>query len=118
MSAVASVLPFANPPSAAPLALDADGVIRVIGTRVSLDTLVAAYLEGADAEEIAERYPAVSLADIHMILAAYLRHRTEIDAYLTGRRTAAEAVRAENEHRFEPAGVRARLLARHAASES
>lgn len=115
MPTAAAPLPFANTPYAAPLAVDADGVIRVSGTRVTLDTLVAAYLDGADAEEIADQYPAVPLADVHVILAAYLRHRSEIDAYLTRRREAAEAVRAENERRFDPSGVRQRLLARQSA---
>jgi uncharacterized protein (DUF433 family) len=112
MSTAAAALPFANIPYAAPLAMDADGVIRVSGTRVMLDTLVAAYLDGADAEEIADQYPALPLADVHVVLATYLRHRTEIDEYLTRRREAAKAVRAENERRCDPSGVRQRLLAR------
>ena len=45
-------------PDSVPLAADADGVVRVAGTRVTLDTLVAAYLEGASAETIAEQYSA------------------------------------------------------------
>jgi uncharacterized protein (DUF433 family) len=117
MSTVASALPFANAPYAAPLAADADGVIRVSGTRVALDSIIAAYLDGADAEDIAEQYPAVPLADVHLTLAAYLRYRSEIDAYLAERRAAAEGVRAENERRFDPTGVKARLLARQSASK-
>ena len=39
---------------AAPLMRGADGVIRVRGTRVTLDSLVAAFSEGATAEEIAQ----------------------------------------------------------------
>lgn len=35
---------------------DADGVIRVGGTRVTLDTLVEAFNEGATAEVIAQQY--------------------------------------------------------------
>ena len=42
-----------------PLQADADGVVRVGGTRVTLDTIVVAFQQGATAEEIAEQYPAV-----------------------------------------------------------
>ena len=36
-----------------PLAYDADGVLRVAGTRVRLDTVVGAFRLGATAEEVA-----------------------------------------------------------------
>ena len=38
-----------------PLQTDADGVVRVGGTRVTLDTVVAAFADGATAEERAQR---------------------------------------------------------------
>ena len=40
-----------------PIHTDADGVVRVAGTRVTLDTIVAAFDAGATAEEILEGYP-------------------------------------------------------------
>ena len=96
----------------APLTVDANGVIRVGGTRVTLDTIVAAFLDGATAEEIAQQYPSLDLADIYAAISYYLRHRPEVEAYLQQRRRLAEEVRRENERRFAPHGVRARLLAR------
>ena len=39
-----------------PLALDADGVARVGGTRVTLDTVIGAYKRGVTAEMIVDRY--------------------------------------------------------------
>ena len=95
-----------------PLAADADGVVRVGKTRVTLDTVVAAFGEGMTAEGIAEQYPSLRLADIYSVIAYYLDHSDEVEAYLRGRRARAEEVRRENEARFDPAGVRARLLAR------
>ncbi len=47
-----------------PLVRGVDGVIRVGGTRVTLDSLVAAFLNGATAEEIGHQYPSVALADV------------------------------------------------------
>jgi uncharacterized protein (DUF433 family) len=41
-----------------PPAEDASGAIRVENTRVTLDSVVLAYREGASAEEIAERFSA------------------------------------------------------------
>ncbi len=98
---------------ALPLIADADGVVRVGGTRVTLDTLVAAFRQGATAEGIAEQYSSLALADVYTTLGYYLRHREEVDAYLHRRRQEAAQVRYENETRFNPVGVRDRLLARH-----
>jgi uncharacterized protein (DUF433 family) len=97
---------------AMPLELDSDGVMRVGGTRVTLDTVVAAFNEGATAEEIAQQYPTLQLADIYTVIGYYLRRRDEVESYLSKRRELAEAVRRENEARFNPVGVRERLLAR------
>lgn len=95
-----------------PLETGADGVIRVGGTRVTLDTVIATFLNGATAEEIMQQYPALELADIYAAISYYLRHDEEVQTYLNERKVQADAVREENEVRFDPAGVRARLLAR------
>jgi uncharacterized protein (DUF433 family) len=95
-----------------PLSADADGVIRVGGTRVTLDTLVAAYREGATAEAIAEQYPSLSLGDVYTALGYFLRHRGEVETYLQERRQHGAQVHQENETRFSPSGVRERLLVR------
>jgi len=95
-----------------PVHTDADGVVRVGGTRVTLDTLVAAFDAGATAEEIVQQYPSVALADVYSVIAYYLRHQTEIQAYITQRQRQATQVREKNERRFDPSGVRDRLVAR------
>jgi uncharacterized protein (DUF433 family) len=95
-----------------PLFTDPHGAIRVRGTRVTLDTIVTAFSAGATAEEIAQKFPAVALADVYQIIAHYLNHAAEIEAYLSQRRTEAAVLRGEVEKRFDPIGVRARLLAR------
>lgn len=99
-----------------PLETDAAGVARVGGTRVTLDTIVDAFLHGETAEEIAQQYPSVRLADVYAVIAFYLRRRTEVESYLHERQRQAGTVRAENEGRFDPAGLRDRLLARHAGT--
>jgi len=95
-----------------PLATDPDGVVRVGGTRVTLDTLVAAFADGLTPEEIVYEYPSLPLAEVYAVLGYYLRHRAEVETYLHQRRGQAEAVRQQNEAHFDPQGIRARLLAR------
>ena len=98
-----------------PIPLETDeksGVVRVAGTRVTLDTLVAAFNTGATSEEIAQDYPSLQLSDVYAVLTYYLRHRGEVEEYLRQRRDEAALIRKENERRFPSSELRERLLAR------
>ena len=95
-----------------PLTTDAHGVVRVAETRVTLDTVVYAFQEGATAEEIAQQYPSLELADIYAVISYYLRDQGVVNAYLEQRNQQATQVRKENEARTPPDGIRSRLLAR------
>jgi uncharacterized protein (DUF433 family) len=101
-----------------PLEIDANGVVHVARSRVTLDTVVAAFLEGGTAEEIVHQYPSLDLADVYAVIAYYLRRRTEIDAYLKERNEQGQVIRQQSENRFDPTGVRARLLARQTDSRT
>jgi uncharacterized protein (DUF433 family) len=92
--------------------LDADGVYRVGGTRVRLDTIVTAFQRGCTAEEILLKYPSLELSDIDSTIGYYLEHRDAVEAYLESRRRQTEQTEQELEARFPSAGVRERLLAR------
>ena len=98
----------------APIAVDADGVARVGGTRVRLDSVVTAYKQGATAEEIALNYDSLSLADIHAAIAYYLRHTAEVDEYLRTRQAEVDELRRLNESRIDRQAIRERLIARSA----
>lgn len=95
-----------------PLTAGEGGVVKISGTRVTLDTVVYAFLDGATAEEIVFRYPSLDLTDVYATIAWYLQHRQEVDDYLVGREAEAAQIRREVEARFDPKGVRERLLAR------
>ncbi len=97
---------------AVPLRTDDHGVIRVGKTRVALDTVVYAFNQGASPEEIVMSYPTLILADIYAVVNYYLHNRTEVDAYLRKRETQRARIKRENDKRFPPQGIRARLLAR------
>lgn len=62
-----------------PLQNDADGVVRIGGTRVTLDSLVYAFRDGATAEEIVQKYPMLKLGDVYAVIGYYLQHQEEID---------------------------------------
>lgn len=100
-----------------PLVTDSAGVVRVAGTRVTLDSVVAAFHDGATADEIAEQYPTLQLSDVYGVIGYYLRRKADVDQYLAGRERFADEIRKENESRFSPVGVRARLLARRSSRE-
>src|SRR5215207_4510374 len=89
-----------------PLQTDQDGVIRVGGTRVTLDTVVAAFREGATAEEIVQQYPSLQLADVYWVIGYFLQHQPEIDSYLAERQQRAALLRTQNEAQFDPVGIR------------
>jgi uncharacterized protein (DUF433 family) len=99
-----------------PLQMDTDGVMRVGGTRVTLDTLVTIFEQGATAEEIMQRFPTLDLADVYFVVGYYLRHHAEIEKYLDERQHRSDEVRAQNTARFNQHGLRERLLARRTVS--
>ncbi|MCG8347904.1 MAG: DUF433 domain-containing protein [Chloroflexales bacterium] len=101
-------------PAAVPLAADRDGVMRVGGTRVTLDTVVGAFRDGATAEEIVQQYPTLQLADVYWVIGYFLHHQPEVDKYLADRQQRAALLQAQNEAQFDPVGIRDRLLARRA----
>ncbi len=68
-----------------PLHPDAAGVLRVGDTRVSLDSVIAAFHNGATPEEIVQQYDALSLADVYAVIGYYLEHQADIDSYLAAR---------------------------------
>ena len=99
------------------LRLDADGVIRVGSTRVTLDTVVEAYRDGASADEIVLGFDTLQLAEVHEVLSFYHRHRPPVEAYLEARHRQRDAIRQKNEARWPEENIRERLLARQREAE-
>jgi uncharacterized protein (DUF433 family) len=98
-----------------PLEIREDGAIMVAGTRIPLDTIARAYLNGETAEEIADAYDTLDIADVYTIIGYYLDHKTMVDQYLRRREREAVALRQTLEAQFPAAGLRGRLLARRHA---
>lgn len=95
-----------------PLKTNDDGVMVVGKTRVTLDTVVAAFDRGATAEEIVHRYPSLKLADVYAVIAFYLNHQQETEIYLQQRKQQAQVIRQTNESKLDPQIMRDRLLSR------
>ncbi len=100
-----------------PLQSDEQGTVRVAGTRLTLDSVLALYRQGQSVAEIADSFEGLRLADVHAILTYYLRHQTGVDAYLAARAEAASAVRRELEARQGPSPVLRRRATERAGAE-
>lgn len=57
-------MPLVVEPEPVPLTTGPDGVARIGATRVTLDSVVGAFREGATAEEVLQQYPVLRLADV------------------------------------------------------
>lgn len=105
-------------PHAPSLGKDDGGTIRIGDTRVTLDSVVMAFWQGAAPEEIMLRFDVLTLPQIYETLSYYLNHREEADAYLEEQQKRGEDMRREAERRgMVPENLRERLLRRKAAAE-
>jgi len=59
-----------------------DGGYRITGTRVSLDSVVYAWMGGLSPESIVDSFPSLTLEQVHGALAFYLANQEEIDNYI------------------------------------
>ena len=63
-----------------------EGVYYVVGTRISLDSIVYAFREGCSPESIRGDFEGLTLPHVYGAIAFYLDHQGEIDAYLLRRK--------------------------------
>ena len=89
--------------------------IRIKGHRVGIETILLDYRDGSTAEEIALRYPTLSLEEIYATITYYWRNQTEIDAYLQAALDHERVMRADQARNPSPGVVRLReiIKARH-----
>jgi uncharacterized protein (DUF433 family) len=111
-------MPLSITPQKTPIRINQDGVAYVGETRVTLDTIVWCFNDGRSAEGIVSQYPTLRLGDVYGAIHYYIDHKAEVDAYLAQRAQEAADLRQKVEARFDPAGIRERLLARLAGRKS
>ena len=95
-----------------PMQVGSDGIIRLSGTRVTLDSLLASFLQGATPEEMAQQFDTLPLADIYSVIGYYLQRRDEIDAYLQQGAAETDLLQARCAADSITQGIRERLLSR------
>jgi uncharacterized protein (DUF433 family) len=71
------------------------GRLRIEGTRVTVNQIVSLYKRGMNAEEIADEYPQLNLAQVYTALAYYHSHREEVEAEILAEETDAEKLEKE-----------------------
>ena len=91
--------------------------MRVGESRIGLDLVVEQYENGMTPEDMVRAYDTLVLADVHAVIAYYLRHRDGVRAYLKAREASALALRARIEAE-RPRIAKDELLARRGATES
>lgn len=96
----------------APLRTDKYGAVRVIGSRITLDTIVAFYEQGESPEDIVEGFPTLRLADVYAVVSYYLKNKTAVRAYLRERDKRAKTLRRKVETRSTTRDLKKRLTAR------
>lgn len=78
------------------------GSWRIAGTRVSLDSVVQAYWEGQSPEAIAEAFPTLTAEYVYGTIAFYLRHRKEVDRFLSDQAQRWEQLRQSSQTQHGP----------------
>ena len=104
-----------------PLTLTEDGTIRITGTRVSLDSVVHEYNQGATPEEIAVSFPSLRIEDIYAAITYYLNNHEQVEEYLRQQEVDAEAIRNRIEsapdYQQKMQDLRTRILKRRASKQ-
>jgi uncharacterized protein (DUF433 family) len=99
-----------------PVSEGAKGALRVGNSRVLLELVLRAFLDGATPENIVQRYSTLQLADVYAVIGYYLKHRQVFDLYLQEREKTAEETEVKIEtSQPDLAEIRRRLLAERAA---
>jgi uncharacterized protein (DUF433 family) len=101
-----------EPTQTVPLVLGEDGTIRVRGSRVTLDSVIDDFKQGATAEQIQEDFPSITLRDVYGAIAYYLDHAEDVERYLREQEQAGETTRRLIEAEQDVASLRRRIRER------
>jgi uncharacterized protein (DUF433 family) len=103
--------------------IQVNGAYRIADSRVSLDSVVYAWLEGQSPETIADNFSVLTLEEVYGAIAFYLSNRETIDEYLREKKAEFEEMRRKSveELRKNRPQLYAKLMAakqRRAATET
>lgn len=100
------------------LSLGTEGSIRIAGTRVTIQSIVQGFLDGATPEEICQDFPSLALPQVYDVIAFYLTHQLEVETYLREQAQITTEIRAslETAHTAFVANLRQRLARRRSTA--
>jgi len=92
-----------------PFVYDSKGIIRVGGTRITLDTIIQTFKDGSTCEEIVYQYPVLKLSDVYSAVSYYLNNQEKVETYLEEHHRTANKIQYKIESHFEVNKIRDRL---------
>ena len=97
-----------------------EGVLRITGTRITLDSVIQPFHDGATPEEMCQDFPSLPLAQVYGILAFYLNQQDALDAYLAEQAQTSTIICQELQTTYAAflTDLRYRLTARRTSSTS
>lgn len=96
---------------------EVNGALRIAGTRITIDTVIAEIRNGRDPEWISEGYPSLSPAVIVEVMQYYIRNREAVDQYLREGKEELETLMREHPEIFATERLWERLMERKRQSE-
>lgn len=97
---------------------DEYGALRVGGTRVMLDSVVAAFEQGHSPEAMVQQYPSLSLEVVYGAITWYLANREKAERYLTRQDERWEYWRQKANQTANPVVQRLRSQASHTGADA
>jgi uncharacterized protein (DUF433 family) len=95
---------------------DEHGALRVVGSRVMLDSVLAAWGQGHSPETIRSQYPTLTLEQVYGAIAWSLAHPSEVSEYLKRQDAVWDSWRRRSEAEANPLRDRLRNAKLHAES--
>jgi uncharacterized protein (DUF433 family) len=99
------------------ISTDSHGVLRVAGTRISIDSVVIGFQQGQSPEEIQRNFSSLTLEQVYGVITYYLGHPAEIDEYLRHQDAVWEKARAKAEQHPSAALQRLREMRKAQAEQ-
>jgi len=72
-----------------------DGTIRIGKTRVALESVIHHFSLGATAEEIAQKFPSLTLPEVYSVIAYFLNNHEEVAKYVLQQEQESDIIQTE-----------------------
>ncbi len=96
-------------PKAPPIRMDESGTLRIGNSRVTLDSIIYHYRNGASPEAIQDSFDSLTVDEVYAAISYYLDNRMVVEEYLNVREADAENIRSEIERKNPSEAWRMRL---------